>query len=379
MTGGDSAGSPRALLLRVLRQGKAERVPVAPFIHVNYVKEFFGTHDVDWVARTPEVYAFFGFDLIHRNCSIAYDAYGPAGPGWTLEVRRERQGRDETTTTRIRTPDGELSCREALRWVYEYDAEVSALEYPVRSKADFERMRKWQPAPAPADVTDIRRAREAVGEEGIIAPWIQGAFNCVAYYYRKLDELLLDAALDPGFYRAMMEHFVARYKGFVQQLIDAGVDMLSYGANIANGKLVSPEFYRAHIQPYEKDLIDFIQGQGVPVLFHNCGYARRLLPLYAELGLRAYESLTPPPYGDTLLAEALEAFGGRTTLAGGIDQLDLLRKGSPGEIEEAVKGVLRAVGGRHPFILGTTDYFNENTPRGNIAAFAEAARRYGAP
>jgi hypothetical protein len=46
-----------------------DRIPVSPFIHVNYVKEFFGTHDVDWVARTPEVYRHFGFDVMHRNCT----------------------------------------------------------------------------------------------------------------------------------------------------------------------------------------------------------------------------------------------------------------------------------------------------------------------
>ncbi len=366
----------RERLLRVFRQQEVDRIPVAPFIHVNYVKEFYGTNEVDWVARTPDVYGHFGFDLIHRNCSLAYDPYGPGGSEWSLEVSREQAGRDETTTTVIRTPEGRLTCREALRWVYEFDAEVSATEYPVKSQADFRLMQKYQPQPADVDVSDIRRARLAVGDEGIVAPWIQGAFNLVAYYYRKLDDLLLDALTAPELYREMMRFFLQRYKRFVQVQIDAGVDMLSYGANIANGKLIGARFFREHIWPYEKELIDFIQGQGVPVLFHNCGYARNLLPVYTTLGLRAYESLTPPPYGDTSLAEAAELFGGRTTLMGGIDQLDLLRKGSSREIEDTVRRVLDVVRGRTPFVLGTTDYFNECTPRDKIQAFAEAAHRF---
>ena len=73
------------------------------------------------------------------------------------------------------------------------------------------------------------------------------------------------------------------------------------------------------------------------VLYHNCGYARSLLPLYPGLGLRAYESLTPPPYGDTVLAEAVRAFGRGTTLLGGIDQLDLLRTGEAHEIQTAIR------------------------------------------
>ena len=127
----------------------------------------------------------------------------------------------------------------------------------------------------------------------------------------------------------------------------------------------------------EKELIDFIQGQGVAVLYHNCGYARSLMPLYPSLGLQAYESLTPPPYGDTVIEEAVGAFGRGTTLLGGIDQLDLLRTGEAREIEAAVKSILDTVRGRCHFILGTTDYFNENTPADKIRVLADAGRKYG--
>jgi uroporphyrinogen decarboxylase len=211
----------------------------------------------------------------------------------------------------------------------------------------------------------------------VVAPWIQGAFNLLAIYYRKVDDLLTDALLEPEFFRRMMEYFQQRYMVFVRQVIEAGADVLSYAGNIANGKMVGQEFFRAHIWPYEKRFIDWIQAQGVPVLYHNCGYARGLLPLYPSLGLRAYESLTPAPYGDTVLEDAVQAFGRGTTLLGGIDQLDLLRKGTIGEISAGTRKVLDTVRGRCFFILGTTDYFNENTPREKILALSEAGHRYG--
>jgi uroporphyrinogen decarboxylase len=280
--------SRREELLRTFRQQPIDRIPVSPFIHVNHVKEFFGTHDVDWVARTPEVYTAYGFDLIHRNCSPAYDPIGPSGPDWNVEVTRTENGRDATTRTRIRTPRGELCCREVLNWVYEYDAESSLVDYPIKSPEDFELFQAFQPPAGKADVSDIRRAREAAGDDGVVAPWIQGAFNLLAIYYRKVDDLLTDALLEPEFFRRMMEYFQERYRVFVRQVIEAGADVLSYAGNIANGKMVGQEFFRAHIWPYEKRFIDWIQAQGVPVLYHNCGYARGLLPLYPSLGLRAY-------------------------------------------------------------------------------------------
>jgi uroporphyrinogen-III decarboxylase len=372
---GEPTGRER--LLHVFRGDPVDRIPVAPFIHVNYVKEFFGSHNVDWVTRTPEVYRHFGLDLIHRNCTPAYDALGPDGPDWQREVTRYEEGRDETTVTVIRTPAGELRARESLRWIYEYDAESSLVDYPIRDEADFERIVRYQPDVGPVDVSDAVRALAAVGDEGVVAPWIQGAFNLVAFYYRKLDDLLMDAVLRPAFYSRMMDHLVTRYQGFVQQIIDAGVKVLSYAGNIANGKLTSQQFYQAHIAPYERRFIDFIQAQGTAVLYHNCGYARNLLPVYPTLGMQAYESLTPPPYGDTDLEEAVRILGPGTVLSGNIDQIGLLRTGTVDEIEAAVRQTLDTVRGRVPFILATTDYFNDGTPHDAIHALADAGLCYG--
>lgn len=367
----------RERLLRAFGGEVTGRIPVSPFIHINYVKEFHGSHDVDWVAKTPEVYQHFGFEVIHRNCSASYDAYGPAGDGWEVNVRTTPEGRDELTTTEIRTPCGTITIDEVLRWVYEYDAEASAVRYPIETEEVLDLFVEHQPPAGPVDVSDIRRAKEAVGDGGIVAPWIQGAFNLVACYYRRADDLLMDAMLNPEFYDRLMRHCLDRYKVFVGELIDAGVDVLSYGGNIANGKMVGADFFREHILPYERDFIAFIQGRGVPVLYHNCGYAGGLMSVYPEMGVQAYESLTPEPYGDTNLAEAIEALGGSAMLAGGIDQLDLLRTGTAEEIRGAVKEAMETVGDKCAYILGTTDYFNENTPEEKIHVLAEAGKEFG--
>ena len=102
-----------------------------------------------------------------------------------------------------------------------------------------------------------------------------------------------------------------------------------------------------------------------------------LLPVLPRIGMSLYESLTPPPYGDTDLETALAAFDRSITLSGNIDQIDLLRQGPAEAIDEAVRLTLGRAAKRGNFILATTDYFNENTPEAHIIAFAEAARRYG--
>jgi uroporphyrinogen decarboxylase len=384
--------SVRELLLRALNQQPVERIPVSPFIHVNYVKEFFGSHDVDLLEGTTEVYDHFGFDLMHRNCTPAYDSGIGAftvgtdteeidlieTPEWQVQVATIREGRDETTTTVVTTPEGELSQVWNVRWVHEYDTEVALTDFPIKSEHDLELCKRYIPPVGPADTSDIRRAKELVGDKGVVAPWIQGAFNLVSLYYRKPDELMVDALVRPAFYHELMEFFLSRFFEYVIQMIEAGADVLGIGGNVANGKLVGPDFFTRYIAPYERRLVDFIQSRGVIALYHNCGYSGRLLELYPGLGFKAYESLTPLPYGDTILERALKVFEpGTITLLGNIDQVDLLRYGTEQEIEAAVRQTMQAAKewGGH-FILATSDYFNEDTPHDNLHLLAEVGKKY---
>lgn len=368
--------SGRQRLLNVLNRRQVDRIPIVPFIHVNFVKAFLGRHDIDPVTDTIQVYDHFGFDIIHRNCTPAYDDIRREGERWRFDDSVIQDGRDETTTTVIHTGTRDLRQVHRLTWVVQYDAEASPTEYLIKSEEDFDAILAGQPPVGTIDVSPIPRAQRLLGERGITAPWVHGVFNHVAYYYRKIDDLLIDAMTDPAFYRRMMEYFLDRNISIISQFIDAGANMLSYAGNIASGKMVGASFFREHVLPYEKRLIDYVQSRGVHVLYHNCGYARNLFPCYRELGLRVYESLTPPPQGDTVLEEAFEKLGPEITLHGGIDQIRFLMTASPAEVRTRVHELLDAGGKRGNFILGTSDYLHEATPHENIVAIAEAGRAF---
>jgi len=370
----------RERLLRALNQQPTDRVPVCPFIHVNYVREFFHDRDLDPIEPTVEVYRHFGFDLMHRNCSVEYDHLTEVQtPEWKATIGRSRDGRDETVVAVVTTPEGEIRRVRATRWTCEYDAQSALIEFPIKSEQDLRLCKKYMPPVGRLDTSAIRRAKERVGDEGVIAPWIQGAFNEASFWYRRLDDLILDAIVRPNFYHDLMTFCLERVLSLIEQYVAAGVEVLSAGGNVANGKLVGPDFFDRYVAPYEQRLIDYTQERGTILLYHNCGYARRLLHLYPGLGMKAYESLTPPPHGDTPLAEALARFDPKkTTLLGNIDQIDLLRNGTPDDIEAAVKETLQAAKGwGGSFILATSDYFNENTPHENIHALAEAGHKFG--
>ena len=106
-------------------------------------------------------------------------------------------------------------------------------------------------------------------------------------------------------------------------------------------------------------------------IYHNCGQAALLLPLLRTIGMDVYESLTPPPFGDTRLADAMRIMDG-TTVMGGLDQIEFLRKASPGMVKERVAEMASLAKEHGRFILGTSDYLNESTPPENLHAMRAA-------
>ena len=174
-----------------------------------------------------------------------------------------------------------------------------------------------------------------------------------------------------------MDYFYGRVASYVEQVFDAGADLISVSGNMASGSMAGPNMFRKYIMPYEKKLIDLAHSKGGKVIYHNCGDAKYLLPIYNEMGIDMYESLTAPPYGDTDLEYALKTIQPPTVLSGNLDQIHFLKIASPDEIRAEVKRVMELAKPRGSFIFACTDYLCEGTPDENIFALAEAGKEYG--
>lgn len=356
-------------------------IPVSPFIHVNFINSFYAAAknggQCDPVMCTPDVYRHFGFDVIHRNCTPSFDFVDREGADWSISKQSEESDDTSRTDWEIKTPGGRLYQVWHTTQISPYDAESSPTEYLIKSARDFHLCREFMPPPLRVDLDPIIRAKAAVGESGVVAPWVQGVFNFVAFYFCKLDTLLTIALTDEPLYRDMMEFFLTMNIEYIDRVLDAEPDLLSYGGNIAGGTVVGPDFFRTFIAEYETRLINHIQSRGAGVLYHNCGKAAHLLPIYAEMGLAAYESLTPSPHGDTDLSAVLGLFPEQTVLLGNIDQIELLMTGPPRKIHDEVKNVVqqvRKLNRSHAFVMATTDYIHEDTPHEHIFALSRASR-----
>ncbi len=360
----------RERLLRTLAAQPVDRRAIAPFLHANFVREFFHSNEVDVAVETATVYEELGFDMIHRNCTPEYDDFAIAGPNWTPEVS-ERQGPDWVEkAVVVRTPGGALRRVTRSGRLYEYETSCFLVEAPIKQPADLELCAKYQPPVPRLDTTEITRARGIVGDRGLTAPWVQGAFNEVAYLVRG-SAILLDPLDDEGFYRELISYFLKRNLEKLRQFVEAGADFISIAGNEANGTTVGPAYFRSYVLQYEKELMAALHRMGGRAIYHNCGGAALLLPILREIGMDVYESLTPPPFGDTNLEQAVEVMAG-VPLMGGLDQIQFLREATPDQVRERVRQMARVTAGHKQFILGTSDYINEYTPLENVLAMRSA-------
>jgi uroporphyrinogen-III decarboxylase len=164
----------------------------------------------------------------------------------------------------------------------------------------------------------------------------------------------------------------------MKQAIRAGADFISMSGNMASGSMAGPRMFAEYVMPYEKRVIAEVHREGAKIIYHNCGDAKLLLPLYAEMGIDMYESLTAAPYGDTVLEDALKTIGMPTALSGGIDQIEFLKKATPDQVRARVKEILGKVTSRGGFVLAASDYICEGTPEENLLALGEAGLEFGA-
>lgn len=115
----------------------------------------------------------------------------------------------------------------------------------------------------------------------------------------------------------------------------------------------------------------------MPVIYHNCGDAAKIMRYYNDLEIDCWGYLTPPPHADVVVEEAIRVLRPSLTLRGNIDQITFMRQASPQQVADKVRDLLALVKPRGNWILSTTDFFFDGTPYENIQAFARAGLEYG--
>lgn len=376
----------RERLLKTFQREKPDRIAIGPFLWINNVYEMFkyvptidtflDPPDFDPYTKFVEYCDYFGFDVMH-TLAYPWNAWDVDKPGenWDVNVTWEGAGDDRKKIIDIRTPEGNLRQTQNWRRSSTYMIVWATDEYLLKTRKDFDLLVKYGPPADQIDVSPIVRAVKATGDKGLVDSPNHGVFNTLALF-RKLDYVMVDPIEDEGFYRAMMEFFTDYVCKQMRKIVAAGSDIFEIGGNMATSG-VGPRFFKKYVFEYEKRLIDNVRQAGAFSIYHNCGDAAKIMHLYNEFDVDCWGYLTPPPYADVDLDEALNVIRPDMVLRGNVDQVDFLVHADKDAIRNRVKNLMEKVKPRGNWILSTTDFFFDGCPYENILAFSEAGKEFG--
>ena len=381
----------RERFLKVLNGEMPDRVPVTLFIcdgghFLNQVYPEMSPWDYEAnQLKVIEVQKQFGLDVFVR---LLYGVNDPLfihmggvnttiqNESWEVSTEEVRNGTTVTQRSTIRTPGGNLTQDFSTTEVRPGTFVFACTKKPVARPEDLEIAIRYEPKMPESWKQQVKervqRIKAAVGEDGIVGTWTpHGPFNNASLLI-DLDTLYSLFRTDWDFYERLMTFAMERILDYTAAIDAAGPDVHCVGGNVPGGFL-GKRNYDQYILPFEKKYIEFVQTNGTPAMYHNCGEVMKLVESYKELGVRIAEPFSPPPLGDANLAEVKRRVDGAYVILSGIDQVNVLKDSTPEVVKKATREVLAAGKPGGGFILQPVDFLEYGTPLENIAAYAEAA------
>lgn len=160
-------------------------------------------------------------------------------------------------------------------------------------------------------------------------------------------------------------------------MVELGVDALvihdDQGAN--NGTFFSPKRVREFVLPHLSQQIKTLADTGTPVIFHSCGNINSILSEVMDLEIVGLNNLQRAAKMDIAAVKA--QYGHKVCLIGNVDATNIMPRGTPEQIEQAVLECLRTCAPGGGYVLATDHSFHEGISLENVQAFIEAGKKYG--
>lgn len=215
-----------------------------------------------------------------------------------------------------------------------------------------------------ARVQTIRLYAEKVKGQCPIAGWVEGP---VAEYcdLRDINYALMDMADDEPFLDEILDRLTEQAILYAEAQIDAGADIIGIGDAVCS--LLGPSLYAKYGAPYEKRIVDAIHKKGALVKLHICGNTGPLLEQIATVHADIVDIDSMVDF-----ARAVDVLHGISAVCGNFDPVAVLLRGTPEQVQNAVRQCLRD-GNAATLISGGCET-PRDTPVGNLRAVAQALR-----
>lgn len=203
----------------------------------------------------------------------------------------------------------------------------------------------------------------------------------MAHYLAGMERGMMDMVLNPDFYEAVLDR-VLRFNVAYQERFFAvagrRLDFYRVGDDYGTqrGLLLGPEQWRRSVRPWIDRLLAVPRRHGARYYHHSCGAIRKLIPDLIDAGVDVLDPLQVKAEGMDP-AELKAEFGARLCFSGGVDEQELLPRGTPAQVKRGVRNLIRVMAPGGGFFIGPTHNFQPDIPTKNIVALYEAARNEG--
>ncbi|MBI4023858.1 MAG: uroporphyrinogen-III decarboxylase-like protein [Verrucomicrobia bacterium] len=254
------------------------------------------------------------------------------------------------------------------------------IDWPLKNATTIEELERFQwPSADWYDFSDIAAQCDAWPENAIHGWYVAPFFW--HNYVRGLEQSCVDLIAEPEMTGYILGRITAFCWEFACRFFEAGCGKIhivqvtdDYGSQ--RDLLIREESYVKWFKPIQKKFIDLARQAGVLVMHHDDGAIRRIIPHLIELGvdiLNPIQHVCPGMEMDGLKRD----FGKQICFHGGVDNQQVLARGSVEDVRREVRDCMRILGAGGGYILAPCHNIQPVTPVENVIAMYEMAWEEG--
>lgn len=334
--------------------GEPDRVPLAELIVSGEVAAAFMGRAIDTPELAAEFYKRAGYDYLRVT---------PIYP-WNPSGKPPREG--------VRTGKAKYSLyaedETELNWAAEGLGVITSME-------DFEGF-DWFPV---EDVDyscfdtanrTLPEGMKIIGHQGDIFRQVTELMGFEGFAYATAD--------DPELVGAMFQKAgEIEYEIFKNIADQENVEALWYSDDIAytEGLLASPTLLRKHCFPWFRKIGLLAKRKGIPYIYHSDGDLWEVMEdLIDDIGFNALQPIEPKAMD---IRECKEKIGDRVCLIGNVDLGYTLTRGTPEEVREEVRCLIRDIAPGGGYCVGSSNTVPSYVPLENYRAMIDATFEFG--
>ena len=191
-----------------------------------------------------------------------------------------------------------------------------------------------------------------------------GPFSLAGRLY-DMTELMMAMYIEPETANLLLDkctQFILEYCKQIKASGSAGVVMAEPAAG-----LLSNDDCQAYSSRFVKTIVDAIQDDNFVVMLHNCGNTGQFTKAMIETGAAALH------FGNAIdMAQVLEVVPADIAVSGNINPVEIMKFGTPQQVEDVAKQLIKLAEKHNNFILSTGCDVPPETPFENIESLFNA-------